>query len=1292
MSAERYYVKRPTGKVFGPFDKNAILIMLKSNKLDADAEVSADKVAWLSLAQVPEFAPFARPSAPSSAGTMLGTGWAADASLPRRADGGGELPRPAGLDLPRSASGHPEDLPRSSAGGLSHLPRAAERPRGDDPLNDLPRASAPSLSDLPRASAPSLSDLPRASAPSDLPRASAPSDLPRASAPADLPRPQSAPPLRSGQAMSLPPLNAPASSGMRPALTPSHEEEDLFSAPARQDEDDLFGGGDDLFELSRGQMDEEDLFGAPAPAPPVRQPTPQAPAPSAAELFSGPLSSAEDDLFGAPPSASPTSHALFDEDDEAGGDDFLGGDQGFSFLDEKPRVAAGPELHVDSWGEDLLDPSAGAAPSWSDEMLVGNTNPEEARGGSLGASGAYELDLDAFEAPPLARPAPIARAPQPASAPVDDPLRPASSGMQPVSPGKAKNAQTTQAEATAQDKKRGKMVMLGAPVLAILVLGGLVFGAIKLFDKEPIEVAPVAAPMKALEVDLKQLRAASWGELRQLTTEARKAKLTPETAGKVLLAHALMLASQRDEETLKAAQALATGQAAAGIPEAALGRGALLALTGDDPGPAREILEPLADAGGELGFFAQVMLGAADARMLERLGPPASEAAPPIAPTQAVAVAPDMGDGAADMAPEAAPAASAAGLDRASVAARAQKVLTSAAREQGAMPGYWLGRVHRAQAQERDALASLDRAVAADEGYIPALVLLGRARYEQGDLNDALKHLSRVAGELAARASNVERGTTHHYIGLVYSARSQSQEAIDAFTQALSVDTGRADTLRALAEEYERAQQYEQALNFFTTNKNLGQKDPDVLLGIVRAYKGLRQWQQAITQLELGQKEFPTDARFPEQLGELNLSRGTFYEAQKALERAVEIDPKLLSAQATLAQLAWRTEKDFERGEQHVRQIVAQPELIDTKVATGVAEFYHLSGRLNTAQSWYQSAIERDPNFWPARLALSRLLLEQGQTKQALALLERSRKEGVADIRLSAYLADAYRQTKLYDRAIDEINQVIEKFPKNAEYTFIRGRIHFDRGNYETAIEDFNKAYQLDPRYHEAYFFVGRTAFVQGDKNTAMKIFRHVLDYQPGNGEFRFFMGRALEGENRQIQALEEYRKTTEVDPGYGVRNPELFIYRGRLLSKLGYSREGKKDIARALELAPELDEALIAMGEADYMDKDYDSAIKHLSKALQRDPARPKPQQLLGMSYIYTKRPAEGARHLQQALRHGSEDTDIYRTLGYLYKEMGQRAQAREAFQEFVRKTATRNIPEGTRREILRQIQELGG
>jgi tetratricopeptide (TPR) repeat protein len=346
------------------------------------------------------------------------------------------------------------------------------------------------------------------------------------------------------------------------------------------------------------------------------------------------------------------------------------------------------------------------------------------------------------------------------------------------------------------------------------------------------------------------------------------------------------------------------------------------------------------------------------------------------------------------------------------------------------------------------------------------------------------------------------------------------------------------------------------------------------------------------------------------------------------------------------------------------------------------------------ATQWYRAAIDKDPNYWPARLSLSRLLLQEDQTERALKLLERSRSEGVKDIRLSAYLADAYRQSKLFDKAIDEIGVVIEKFPKTPEYIFIRGNIYFDRGSYDNAMGDFNKAYELNPSYHEAYFFVGRTWFQKGDSATALKMFRHVLDYQPNNGKFRYYMGVALESEDRLQQALEEYRKVTEVDPGYGVRNPQVYISRGRLLSRLGYSRDGKQDLVKALELAPENVEALVAMGEADFRDQDYEAAIKNFTKALSKTPKRPAAQYQLGMAHIFQKNNRDGARHLQLAVKYGYADPEVYQTLGYLYKDLGRRPEARTAFKTFLKETEGKGIkiPQNTRKEVLGQIKELGG
>ncbi len=1095
---------------------------------------------------------------------------------------------------------------------------------------------------------------------------------------------------------------------------PELEEDDLFGGPAPSvgvDEDDLFGGpapssgggmDDDLFgNASRGgpQLEEDSLFGG--------------------SDDGGGLD--EDSLFGAPTGGNLDEDSLFNDDYGGGGggdDDFLGGDQGFSFLDDGP-AAGGAKPPSSNWEDDLLQGNnaggggVGAEESnWEDDLLTGNAPPPT--GDFNSGSSKKSINLD--DAPPV-QPANM-QAPGPAN----DPFRPASTGFKEgVAPTPSEAAQVNKEAAADEDKKRGKMAMIGLPIIAILILGAVGLGAYRFFvDNNSNEVKEVKKKAE-FKLEYKDLYTANNGLLRDFLTRSKSAKPTPELEGKLLLAEALLISQHKDEDILKSASTRAKKLASGKGEAATLGRGAFLVAKGDLK-EGRSALEPLASKGGDVGMFAHLFLGIADFNglpddTLAALEQEEKDAAKAAADKKAAEEAKKAEEEAAkgkkgkkkkskkdeeeekpaegeeEVVEETAEPAG----DTTALAEAAAAHFNAAAETDETLPAYWHGRLEERIGDMDKAIEHYRASIKSGEDFVPSHVALGRVYYKKSELNNASKYLERVNTDLTALAHNKDKAETLHYLGSVQASRTQDDLAIDSFTKALTADPSRKDTLRALAEAYKRAEKHKEALNFFRTNEALGQSDPDVMLGIVEAHTGLKEYGSAITQLEVAEKKFPTDARFPLSLGELNEQRGSFFEAQKAYERAVEIDPALLMAHAKLAQLAWKTDKDIERGEKHIKAIVERPEQITSQVASEVAAFYQIAGNPDLARQWYESSIKQDPNYWGARLSLSQLLLEQGDTKKALSILERSREEGVQDIRLSASLADAYRQSKLYDKALDEINKVIEKVPKKqtqarARYIFIHGRINFDRGNYETALEDFNQAYTLNTRFHDAYFYVGRTKLAQDDISTALKIFRHVLDYQPGNGEYRFFMGQVLEQEQRLSQALEEYRKVTEVDPGYGVRNPRVYIARGRLLSRLGYSNDGKKDIKRALELAPEMEEALIAMGEADYRDKEYDKAIKNFTKALSKNPKYPNAQYELGMSYVYTDRNTDGAQHLQLAIKYGYEDPDVYRTLGYLYKQLGKKALAVKAFEEFLQLSLTKEVPLGTTKEVRRQLNDLKG
>lgn len=1333
MSTERYYVKRPSGKILGPFDKNAITMMLKSNRLGTDAQISQDKEIWTGLDYVPEFAQIL--GVPSNLPSSLSMDL--PAPLSNR-----DLPSVVGRESNLPSSTRADGLPSPLGGANFNLPQSTQSPSYGD-VSQLPAAmsSLPALAaGLPQSAAglpQSAAGLPQSAAglPQTLggyptPDASAGVLPPPLGGVSSLPSLGNMPPRPSRPthigipgpgATSFPAIGDPSEGIQEESedlfgdpLSVVHDGNNLFDAPSDLDEDlfaesavvgsedlfggplsmveddaseDLFGGplsetgGDDLFGVAPSMAVEDDLFGGPLSEASGQDELGSADfgnvdfgqaGPSKDEdMFGG----AEDDLFSSPPKASDDLFA-----DEELGDDFLSGDQGFSFLDEGP--SASPVIEED--GEDLF----------------ADNSPDFAS-----SEGSFE-DIDDFEVSSDSR-APAAsssRAPT-ASPSTEAPGEDSSSGMMASSGIKAESADGVKKEG----KRRGLATNIGLPILIVLILVGGCYALYTAFSTPEASVVKTVKKGRRIKLDLTKLKGANFAELREIINSSKKAKMSPAGMGKVLLAHALVLANHDDPTIAKGAEALAQKVKGAKDSEAQLGLGAYTALTEGAQG-AKSILEPLFASPGEMGMFAHLFMGVAlskDALKLPYetkskvkeapivpIEEPTSPGEEPTSPAEKPSEEGAAGD--EPVVPEAPEPTPEVAVVQNSVWKEAMASLNAANAVDATLASFWIGRLEEHASHLDLAKAAYKESITkSNKEYVPSLVASGRLAFGSGDLNEAKDSLEVITTKLASRAHPHDKAEAHEYLGRVWVARRKDDLAIKNLTKSLELDSSRVGALRALAESYENAGMYKEALSFFKTNKSMGEKDPDVILGVVRAHKGLKQWPQAISQLEVGQSAFPEDARFPEQLGQLNMSRGTFFEAQKAFERAVEIDPKRLDSLAQLAQLAWLKENryDFAKGEEYIKRIVAQPNALTAPVAVEVAKFYEMAGKSGFAKSWYKAAIKRDPNLWLARLELSTLLLKQNETKAALRILERSRKEGVEDMRLTANLADAYRQSKSYDRAIDEINRIIEKDPKASNYVFIRGRIHFDRKNYDTAKQDFLKAYELDSGSYDARFYVGRTAYEQGDVKTAVNIYREVLDYVPNNGDYRFRMARALEKQGRLSPALEEYRRVSKVDPTYGKRHPELYIVRGRLAGRMGLSKQGRTDLDLALKMSPKSVDALIALGEMEFDERNYDEAIELLTNALGKQPKFPDAQRKLGMAYIYKKRSVEGARRLQLAIRYGYADPDIYRTLGFVYKELGQRGQALNAFQTFITKVvADKSVSKGIRREALQQIKELGG
>ena len=122
-----YQIRKPTGRVFGPYNESAILQMLRSQELAGNEDASTDGQRWIPLAQIPSFGEEIQAMMAASLGAL--------GSLD-------DLPGIPNADLPGIPNA---DLPGLSNSGLPGLPNAGLPGLPNSGLPGLPNAGLPGL-------------------------------------------------------------------------------------------------------------------------------------------------------------------------------------------------------------------------------------------------------------------------------------------------------------------------------------------------------------------------------------------------------------------------------------------------------------------------------------------------------------------------------------------------------------------------------------------------------------------------------------------------------------------------------------------------------------------------------------------------------------------------------------------------------------------------------------------------------------------------------------------------------------------------------------------------------------------------------------------------------------------------------------------------------------------------------------------------------------------------------------------------------------------------------------------
>jgi tetratricopeptide (TPR) repeat protein len=206
--------------------------------------------------------------------------------------------------------------------------------------------------------------------------------------------------------------------------------------------------------------------------------------------------------------------------------------------------------------------------------------------------------------------------------------------------------------------------------------------------------------------------------------------------------------------------------------------------------------------------------------------------------------------------------------------------------------------------------------------------------------------------------------------------------------------------------ELEQNRQYEGALKAYERALELAPDEALVHLAMGSAYVGLEERDEARDHLEKAVELDPDNATVRRHLGRLLCVVGEYEACVSTLEKAVEIDPE------------------------------------DVVARTWLGLAYQQSGEngFNKALAAYQEVLEIDPDLAPAHLALGYLyesrpgreVLAIEHFKKALeAAVEGEEEELAAEAR--AKLADLYYARDSFSECIDELQQVLEDSPDDAD-------------------------------------------------------------------------------------------------------------------------------------------------------------------------------------------------------------------------------------------------------------------